>query len=112
MPRHNKAGKNGVDNGTWPLEEDLKASLLQYAKEGLSIDQKLRQLQDEHGLHIKSRTLKKLQKKHSIPTVRKPPPPDQAAQLILNKVAADTSGLNGAGHVKAALAMEGYLIPR
>ncbi|KAF8513200.1 hypothetical protein JB92DRAFT_3083220 [Gautieria morchelliformis] len=98
MPGHNEAGKNGVDNGTWPLEEDLKASLLQYAKESLSIDQRLHQLQDEHGLHIKRCTLLKLQKKHSIPTVWKPPPPDQAAQLILNKVAADTSGLNGAGH--------------
>ncbi|KAF8525669.1 hypothetical protein JB92DRAFT_3108761 [Gautieria morchelliformis] len=86
MPRHNKAGKNGVDNGTWPLEEDLKALLLQYAKEGLSIYQRLRRLQDEHGLHIKRCTLLKLQKKHSIPTVRKPPPPDQAAQLILNKL--------------------------
>ena len=54
----------------------------------------------------------KLQRKYNIPSIRKLPPPEQAAQLILNKVAADTTGLNGAGNVKVALAIEGHLIPR
>ncbi|KAF8579544.1 hypothetical protein K439DRAFT_1524163 [Ramaria rubella] len=98
------SGKNEIDNGTWPANEVLRGSLLQYAKEGLQLKDRLHRLGDEHGLYIKERKLKQLNQKFNIPS--------HAAQLILNKVAADTHQLNGAGYIKMALATEGHLISR
>ncbi|KAF8592268.1 hypothetical protein K439DRAFT_1324698, partial [Ramaria rubella] len=66
--------------------EVLRASLLQYAKEGLQLKDRLHRLGDEHGLYIKYQ----LNQKVNIPSVQKGPQHEHAAQLILNKVAADT----------------------
>ncbi|KAF8576012.1 hypothetical protein K439DRAFT_1541744 [Ramaria rubella] len=112
MPQNNPSGKNGIDNGTWPANEVLRGSLLQYAKEGLQLKDRLCRLGDEHGLYIKEQKLKQLNQKFNIPSVQKGCQHEHAAQLILNKVAADTHRLNGAGYIKMALATEGHLIPR
>ncbi|KAF8583634.1 hypothetical protein K439DRAFT_1647174 [Ramaria rubella] len=100
-PKNNPSGKNGIDNGTWPSNDILKSSLLQYARE-------VRRLANEHGLYIRYQ----LNQKFNIPSVRRGPQSEHAAQLILNEVAADTNQLNGAGHIKMALATKGHLIPR
>ncbi|KAF8584361.1 hypothetical protein K439DRAFT_1653235 [Ramaria rubella] len=114
MPQNNPSGKNRIDNGTYhylkrPANEVLRGSLLQYAKEGLQLKDRLCRLGDEHGLYIKY--LKQLNQKFNIPSVRKGCQHEHAAQLILNKMAADTHQLNGAGYIKMALATEGHLIP-
>ncbi|KAF8589725.1 hypothetical protein K439DRAFT_1612526 [Ramaria rubella] len=96
MPKNNPLGKNGIDNGTWPSNDVLKASLLQYAKEDLRLKDRLRRLGDKHGLYI---------------NVRKGPKGEHAAQLVLNHVVADTHRLNSAGYIKMALAMQGHMIP-
>ncbi|KAF8579620.1 hypothetical protein K439DRAFT_1648436 [Ramaria rubella] len=105
MPKNNPSGRNG------PSNDVLKSTLLQYSKEGLLLRDQLRRLGDEHGLYIKERKLKQLNQKFNIPSVRKGPKDEHAAQLILNEVAADTNRLNGAGHIKTALATQGHLIP-
>ncbi|KAF8573694.1 hypothetical protein K439DRAFT_1374565, partial [Ramaria rubella] len=52
-----------------PANEVLRGSLLQYAKEGLQLKDRLCRLGDEHGLYIKYRKLKQLNQKFNIPSV-------------------------------------------
>ncbi|KAF8582864.1 hypothetical protein K439DRAFT_1617989 [Ramaria rubella] len=111
MPKNNPLGKNGIDNGTWPSNNILKASLLQYAKEDLCLKDRLRRLGDEHGLYIKEHKLKQLNQQFNIPSVQKGPKGEHAAQLVLNHVVADTHRLNGASYIKMALATQGHMIP-
>jgi len=53
-----------------------------------------------------------MNKQFGVPSVRKPPPAQYAAQLVLSEVGNDTNGLNGAGHIKSVLANQGHLIPQ
>ncbi|KAF8591792.1 hypothetical protein K439DRAFT_1611061 [Ramaria rubella] len=112
MPKNNPSGKNGIDNDTWPSNDILQASLLQYAKEDLRLKDQLQRLGDKHGLYIQERKLKQLNQQFNIPSVHKGPKGEHAAQLILNHMVADTHQLNGASYIKMALAMQGHMIPQ
>ncbi|KAJ7353425.1 hypothetical protein DFH08DRAFT_934361 [Mycena albidolilacea] len=49
---NNPNGNNGADNGTWPEEDVLEASLKRYARSRDSFDTRVRKLEEEHGLMI------------------------------------------------------------
>ncbi|TDL15499.1 hypothetical protein BD410DRAFT_845149 [Rickenella mellea] len=109
---NNPSGSNGSNNGTWPEEDILKASLHQYAAEQLRQSERLQRLLKDHGLIISQALLKKLNRHFEVPTSRKPPPEDQAAQLVLEKMGDDGGGRRGPATIKTVLALEGHHIPR
>ncbi|KAG6836326.1 hypothetical protein H0H93_009076 [Arthromyces matolae] len=112
MPLNNPGGKNGWGEKQYPPDDILKASLLQYAKERLSIPERLLRLKAEHGLCIKKTKLKELNNKFDIPSVRKPIPDDVATAAVLRKVAEDRGQVNGVGTIATLLSNEGVVIAR
>ncbi|KAJ6562677.1 hypothetical protein B0H10DRAFT_1844537, partial [Mycena sp. CBHHK59/15] len=57
-------------------------------------------------------TLKKLQKKFNIPTVRKAPPIEVSRQAVIEQVEKDAMQTNGPNYFKTVLQQEGIMIPR
>lgn len=112
MPLNNPSGKNGSGEKLYPPDEELKASLLQYAKEQLPIKARLERLRVEHGLSIQKTKLKELNNKFNVPSVRKPVAADVATQAILAKVTEDPQQRNGVGTIGTLLSNEGMPIPR
>ncbi|KAJ7100702.1 hypothetical protein B0H15DRAFT_876835 [Mycena belliarum] len=108
----NTAGNNGANNGERPPDDVLKESLLRYASLRLSVAQKIANLAEEHGYHIKSTKLKELNKQFNIPTVRKPAPMSIITTLVCDKLDADVNQANGPDALKTFLALDGYQIPR
>ncbi|KAJ6599631.1 hypothetical protein B0H10DRAFT_2311281 [Mycena sp. CBHHK59/15] len=109
---NNSRGNNGADNGTWPEEDILKASLLEYARNSNSLDTRIAKLQEEHGLAIGKTLLKKLNAHYRVPAVRKPIPREVANQHILNEMTDDPNNYRGPETVKHNLAMAGFKISR
>ncbi|KAG6905917.1 hypothetical protein DXG01_016947 [Tephrocybe rancida] len=112
MPLNNPAGRNGSAEKDYPPDEILKASLLQYAKERLTIKERLLRLQTEHDLCIGKTKLVELNNQFKVPSVRKPPEDNVAVWAILQKVAEDTQQRNGVGTIAILLSNEGMAIPR
>ncbi|KAJ6524658.1 hypothetical protein DFH09DRAFT_1250808 [Mycena vulgaris] len=109
---NNSKGTNGAENGTWPEEDVLRASLMEYARNAYALDVRMQKLQEQHGLTIGKTLLKKLNKYFNLPSVRKPLPREIADQQILNEMADDANKYRGAATVQHHLAMAGYNIPR
>ncbi|OSD03275.1 hypothetical protein PYCCODRAFT_256220 [Trametes coccinea BRFM310] len=108
----NPAGINGHNNGRVPTDEELKAALVQYAREGLTQERRLARLRLELGYNIGKTKLKELQAKFNIARVRKPPALPTATTLICEKMAEDLHRRRGPNIVKSLLAVEGHQIPR
>ncbi|RDB26566.1 hypothetical protein Hypma_005671 [Hypsizygus marmoreus] len=109
---NNSEGSNGANNGTWPPEDILEASLLAYAKERLSLQERIQRLRENHGLIVGLTLLKKLNAHFGVPSARKPLPRDMADQLILDKMSEDPNRLRGTGAVMTALSLDGHNVPR
>ncbi|KAI0049083.1 hypothetical protein FA95DRAFT_1581911 [Auriscalpium vulgare] len=109
---HNKSGKNGMENGTWPEDAILKHALYQYAAERLPLERRIGRLKDQYGLQIGLTTLKELNRHYEVPSSRRKLPQETARQLVLNKMADDPAGLRGAGTVMTKLAVDGTPVPR
>ncbi|RXW16700.1 hypothetical protein EST38_g9157 [Candolleomyces aberdarensis] len=103
--------KNEIENLD-PLTNVLKAALEQFARERLSMQEKLACLVAEYQCSISASTLYGLQRKFGTPSVRKPPPEDMATAYVLEKVAQDVNQQNGTGTIGTLLANEGVMIPR
>ncbi|EDR02195.1 uncharacterized protein LACBIDRAFT_309912 [Laccaria bicolor S238N-H82] len=112
MSNNNLTGVNGYGVKNYPPDNELQSSLLQYAKERLTVDQRLQRLKVDHGLDIKSSKLAQLNNKFSVPSVRKPLPRDMATQAVLEKVAEDLTQGNGVGTIATLLCNEGISLPR
>ncbi|KAF5325449.1 hypothetical protein D9619_009977 [Psilocybe cf. subviscida] len=110
MSNNNMSGINGYGIKNYPGDDTLKASLLQYAKERLTVAQRLERLRAEHNLDIKKSRLAELNLKFNIPSVRKPPPPEIATQAVLEVVANDIEQRNGVGTIGVRIANEGVMI--
>lgn len=108
----NPNGANGIDNGTRPDDETLKAALVQYASEGLTRKQQLDRLDIEFNYRIELSSLRVLKNTFAIPSVRKPPPVPVATALVLEEMAQDTNRRNGPTTIKKLLAVNGHQIPR
>ncbi|EPQ56805.1 hypothetical protein GLOTRDRAFT_104539 [Gloeophyllum trabeum ATCC 11539] len=104
--------RNGHNNGVRPPDDVLRESLLQYARERLTLPQRIERLKAEHGYHIGKTKLKEIQNKLNIPCIRKPPPRSVATTLVCEKMAEDTYGANGPVAIQRLLGLEGHLIPR
>ncbi|KAJ3749794.1 hypothetical protein EV360DRAFT_56777 [Lentinula raphanica] len=108
----NVTGKNGVDNGTWPLDEELEKSLKSYAHKNLSREMRLVYLEKDHGLKIGKERLRQLNRKFNIPSMRKPPDYTLAKALVTEEIAKDVKQRNGPRQLQRNLKMNGHLIPR
>ncbi|KAH9920494.1 hypothetical protein B0H21DRAFT_701959 [Amylocystis lapponica] len=101
---------------TGPEEDILKAALVGYAAERLSIKFRLVRLKEEYGLYASSeRTLHKLNKHFNMPSVRRNKlPQDLADQLVLNKMSDlnDSHGRWGVQRTMSSLAQDGTPVPR
>ncbi|KAJ7433582.1 hypothetical protein B0H11DRAFT_1939354 [Mycena galericulata] len=109
---NNSKGNNGADNGTWPEEHVLRASLMRYAVSRDSLDTRIRKLREEHSLMIGPTLLKKLNTHFNVPSVRKAIPREVADQQILNEMADDANKYRGTATVQHNLALAGFNIPR
>ncbi|KAJ7769521.1 hypothetical protein B0H16DRAFT_1661037 [Mycena metata] len=109
---NNSKGNNGANNGTWPEEDVLKASLFGYARSSDSLDTRIRKLREQHGLIIGKTLLKRLNAHYDVPSSRKPIPHEVANQQILNEMADDANKYRGTATVQHNLAMAGFNIPR
>ncbi|KAJ7149797.1 hypothetical protein C8R43DRAFT_1096870 [Mycena crocata] len=85
---------------------------MQYSRDRLSLEMRIRKLHEDHGLNIKGTTLKQLNKHFDVPSVRRPIPREVADQLILNEMADDANQYRGTATVQHRLAMDGFHIPR
>ncbi|KAJ3813801.1 hypothetical protein F5876DRAFT_34263 [Lentinula aff. lateritia] len=110
MVNHN--GTNGIDNGTKPSDDELKKSLMLYAKKNLSIEMRLVYLKRDHGWTIGKETLRKFNKKFEVPSMRKPPPYAISKTLVCEKIVTDVRQKNGPNAIQWSLKIDGFLIPR
>lgn len=63
-------------------------------------------------LELRKTKLNELERKFSIPSVRKPPGSDEARQAIIDEVNKDPNQGNGPLYVKSKLKDKGIMIPR
>ncbi|KZV59667.1 hypothetical protein PENSPDRAFT_694942 [Peniophora sp. CONT] len=112
MPRNNLLGKNGHDNGTRPSDDVLRDVLHDYSKQGLSLDVRLRKLKKDFGYDIKRTTLKALNKEFNVPSSRKGPKGQAAAQLVVDEMTLDPAGLRGPVAIQERLRLKGQPVPR
>ncbi|KAJ8081664.1 hypothetical protein PM082_007510 [Marasmius tenuissimus] len=109
----NPSGKNGYNNGTCPPDDVLKASLIDYARRQLTIDQKLNHLAKDHGYTIGKSKLKQLNAQFDVPNTRNRKAPfEEAQQKILNEMTDDVNRRRGPTTVKTVLALKGVHVPR
>ncbi|EJD38027.1 hypothetical protein AURDEDRAFT_172907 [Auricularia subglabra TFB-10046 SS5] len=115
MPPNNPTGKNQHGEAKdYPPDDVLKASLVQYAREGLTRQERLDRLRAEHGLQIGLTTLKTLQKRLEIPSIYKSLPVEQQDAAILSEMSQDINHRRGVDAIKRGLAerSEPILVPR
>ncbi|KAJ7239109.1 hypothetical protein C8J57DRAFT_1246149 [Mycena rebaudengoi] len=109
---NNSKGNNGSNNGAWPEEDVLCASLMEYARDSDSLESRLQKLRETHGLIIGKTLLKKLNRHYDVPSVRKAIPREVADQQILNEMADDANNYRGPATVQHNLALAGFKISR
>ncbi|KAJ7797835.1 hypothetical protein B0H14DRAFT_2297817, partial [Mycena olivaceomarginata] len=91
----NTSGTNGHYNGTCSPDEVLKRALHGYARKSLSLEQRLDYLLKDFGYKISVSSLKRLNRKLKVPTVKKPPPVHIASTLIGEAITHNVSSHNG-----------------
>ncbi|KAJ7210487.1 hypothetical protein GGX14DRAFT_394700 [Mycena pura] len=87
----NRAGINGVKNGAKPPDNKLKATLHDFARRQLSVEDRLAEL--SRFYEIGKTKLMQLNKVFRVPSVRKPPPLEICTALVAEK-ALDNSKAN------------------
>ncbi|KAK7013005.1 hypothetical protein R3P38DRAFT_3007997 [Favolaschia claudopus] len=109
----NHSGANGHYNGTRPPDDVLKAALHDYAEKSLSLSQRLDYLLKDYEYKIGLTTLKALNRKFNVPTVKKPPPEHICATVISEVVSNNASSRNGPNTVQNQVSRHHKLkIPR
>ncbi|KAI6032627.1 hypothetical protein F5J12DRAFT_795520 [Pisolithus orientalis] len=109
---HNQTGVNGYGVKQYPPEDVLREALHQYAKERLTVQERLARLNSELQLTVKKSRLHELNKQFDVPSPRKPPPTDIATKAVLEKVANDVNQANGVRTITSLLSSEGMPLPR
>jgi len=114
-----------------PTDDVLKDTLLLYTKRGYNVTEKLARLGSDLELFIKydwlsmklqwislirlptrKTKLNELERKFSIPSVRKPPRAGEARQAVVDEVDKDPNRGNGPLYIKSKLKDKGVMIPR
>ncbi|KAK7014509.1 hypothetical protein R3P38DRAFT_2638165 [Favolaschia claudopus] len=109
----NTAGNNGHYNGTRPPDDVLEAALHRYSRNSLSLAQRLDYLVKDFNYKIGLTTLKGLNRKFNVDTVKKPPPEHISATIIGEVISDNASSRKGPGTVQTQIAREhGVKIPR
>ncbi|KAJ3727494.1 hypothetical protein C8R42DRAFT_694050 [Lentinula raphanica] len=103
----NFEGNNQWGPKNYPADDILSAELHQYAKERLSVDQRLARLKQKFNLDIGKCKLMNLNNTFKVPSPRKLPREDVATQAVLEKVAQDSAQRNGTGTIMTLLDNEG-----
>ncbi|EIW65122.1 uncharacterized protein TRAVEDRAFT_108590, partial [Trametes versicolor FP-101664 SS1] len=78
-----------------PPDDELREELLQYAKEHLPLERRIKHLENKFGYYIRLTKLKELNKKFHVPSSRKPPPLPLATAIICNWMDKDIARRNG-----------------
>ncbi|KAJ7794607.1 hypothetical protein B0H14DRAFT_2621743 [Mycena olivaceomarginata] len=108
----NTSGTNGHYNGTRPPDEVLKRALHGYARKSLSLEQRLDYLLKDFGYKISISSLKRLNRKFKVPTVKKPPSVHIASTLIGEAITHNVSSRNGPQTIQNQLSrQDGIKIP-
>ncbi|KAJ6626634.1 hypothetical protein B0H10DRAFT_1941648 [Mycena sp. CBHHK59/15] len=109
----NEAGANGHYNGTRPPDSVLGPALNDYARRSLPLAQRLDYLLKDFGYKISYTTLKGLNRKFKVNTVKKPPPDHIASTLIGEVMLNNVSSRNGPQTVQNQISLQdGIKIPR
>ncbi|KAJ7929436.1 hypothetical protein B0H13DRAFT_1859648 [Mycena leptocephala] len=109
----NEAGVNGHYNGTCPPDSVLGPALNDYARRSLPLAQRLDYLFKDFGYKISYTTLKALNRKFVVQTVKKPPPDHIASTLIAGVMMNNVSSCNGPRTVQNQISLQdGIKIPR
>ncbi|THU88708.1 hypothetical protein K435DRAFT_679314 [Dendrothele bispora CBS 962.96] len=108
----NKKGKNQYDNGKKPPDHLLAKALHEYARKGFTLEERLDRLGKDFDYFVKIRTLKKLNQKFQVPTVKKPPPTPISTTIVCKYINANLTSGNGPATIQRRIAqLEGVLIP-
>ncbi|KAJ7699470.1 hypothetical protein B0H14DRAFT_2649143 [Mycena olivaceomarginata] len=109
----NHSGKNGTNNGTFPPDHELKKILFEYARRSLSLNTRLRYLEEDHQIKIGLTKLKELNKTFSVPSARKFTEVEEATTVIADIIARDVFQGQGPDTVKIIASLRLNLtIPR
>ncbi|KAJ7815938.1 hypothetical protein B0H13DRAFT_1663671 [Mycena leptocephala] len=109
----NSSGKNGHFNGTRPPDNILGPALHEYARKGLSLSLRRDYLLKDYGYKIEFTTLKSLNRKFGVATIRKPPPDHISATLIGEAMLNNVLSRNGPRTIQTQLSLQdGIKIPR
>ncbi|KAJ7788030.1 hypothetical protein B0H14DRAFT_2398824 [Mycena olivaceomarginata] len=109
----NHSGKNGTNNGTFPPDHELKKILFEYARRSLSLNTRLRYLEEDHQIKIGLTKLKELNKTFSVPSARKFTEVEEATTVIADIIARDIFQGQGPDTVKIIASLRLNLtIPR
>ncbi|KAJ7854451.1 hypothetical protein B0H13DRAFT_1903645 [Mycena leptocephala] len=109
----NEAGVNGHYNGTCPPDSVLGPALNDYARRSLPLAQRLDYLFKDFGYKISYTTLKALNRKFVVQTVKKPPPDHIASTLTAGVMMNNVSSCNGPRTVQNQISLQdGIKIPR
>ncbi|KAJ6568161.1 hypothetical protein B0H10DRAFT_2199975 [Mycena sp. CBHHK59/15] len=109
----NESGHNGHYNGTRPPDAVLGPALREYSRKSLPLNQRLEYLFKDFDYKIGLTTLKKLNRKFDVPTVKKPPPAHIASTLVAAVTMNNISSRNGPCTVQTQISLQdGVKIPR
>ncbi|KAJ7871806.1 hypothetical protein B0H14DRAFT_2344978, partial [Mycena olivaceomarginata] len=104
---------NGTNNGTFPPDHELKKILFEYARQSLSLNTRLRYLEEDHQIKIGLTKLKELNKTFSVPSARKFTEVEEATTVIADIIARDVFQGQGPDTVKIIASLRLNLtIPR
>ncbi|KAF7440091.1 hypothetical protein PC9H_000434 [Pleurotus ostreatus] len=109
----NPTGKNSQGKKEYPPDDVLEASLRKYVTRGLSQNDKLKRLVDDHHLSIGLSKLNQLERKFNIPSLRRcAPSVDIVRQAVVDEVDKDVAQRNGPAFVTGKLRLMGIMTPR
>ncbi|KAF8205391.1 hypothetical protein K438DRAFT_1819027 [Mycena galopus ATCC 62051] len=109
----NPKGHNGTDNGVFPPDKDLKEILFDYQRRDLSLQHRIRYLQQDHQIYIGLTKLKELNKKFCVPSARKFVAVEESTAAIADIISRDVHQGQGPDTVKKIASLRLNLtIPR
>ncbi|KAJ6629044.1 hypothetical protein B0H10DRAFT_1939943 [Mycena sp. CBHHK59/15] len=96
----NSRGRNGINNGVFPPDEELEKILLDDERWALSLPLRIRYLQQDHHIYIGLTKLKALNKKFCVPSARKFIVVEEATATIADIISHDLNQSQGPDTVK------------
>ncbi|KLO19784.1 hypothetical protein SCHPADRAFT_912477 [Schizopora paradoxa] len=107
----NPTGKNGHGVKQYPPDDILKAHLVKNASK--RVKEKLLEIKKEFGLEISGETLRKIERRLEVRTVRRNGlTEEEAVAAVISQVEKDINQNNGPRFVKDVLALQNILLPR